>query len=169
MVGGTVGGMVGGMVSLATRQTPLCMVIPPRAMVLLSIWGVWWVAKLTSPPSPRPSTCSSPDRHPTISPPIIPRSSCDTVTNELAHCRETETVQRRPVASPPPPPPRGWLVSGASSKLPVPALKSRTGPSHNSLVSVSQAVRGMKVGWSGRWSGGWWWGRSGGWLGGWSA
>ena len=38
MVGGTVGGMaggtVGGMVSLATRQTPLHMIIPTRAWVL---------------------------------------------------------------------------------------------------------------------------------------
>ena len=55
----------------------LYMEIPPRAGVLSSIWGVWWVAKLTvlpavylaipqtvSPtirPSPRPSPPSSPD------------------------------------------------------------------------------------------------------------
>ena len=49
-----------GMVSLATRQTPLYMVIPPRAGVLSSIWGVWRVAKLTIP---RPSTVGAHSLH----------------------------------------------------------------------------------------------------------
>ena len=47
---GTVWGMVWGMVSLATRQTPLYnVVMPPRAGVLSSLWGIRRVAKLTIP------------------------------------------------------------------------------------------------------------------------
>ena len=40
---------------MATRQTPLYMVIPPRAGVLSSISGVWRVAKLTILPTVTPT------------------------------------------------------------------------------------------------------------------
>ena len=80
-------GTVGGMVSLATRQTPLYMVIPPRAGVLSSIQGVWRVAKLTIPPTVPPAI--PPTVRPTIllaiSPPIPPSSPENPATHQLAN------------------------------------------------------------------------------------
>ena len=83
----TVGAHGRGMLSLATRQTQLYMVMPPRAGVLSSIWGVWRVAKLTIPPTI--PLAIPPTVRPTIllaiSPPIPLSSPGNPATHQLAN------------------------------------------------------------------------------------
>ena len=81
-----VGRTVGGMVSLATHQTPVIHDNNHACVGIMIYLGVWWVAKLTIPPSVPPAIPATvrPTILPAISPPI-PSSPNNPATHQLAN------------------------------------------------------------------------------------